>query len=132
MILIIVGKNRVAQIKVKLSEWEKRHWVVVGTQQYKIYPNHLMRVVRTKYGRPIKDEEGMIYPENGAVPWHTDPEFFKMDKSLSEIDEHKLMLAESRVNIGSFIARAGKNLKGLSGAIPLLIGAFVFVYIWVF
>lgn len=128
MIAIIVGENRMVIGKVKLKDWEMHHWYLSGTQLYKMYPDAMTRINRTKYGRPIREEEGQMWRENAVVPYHPKGQYYGMDKQLSEIVEHKLMVNNHKVQLRDLIARNKISIGELSKAVPMIIAGIVILW----
>lgn len=129
---IIIGRNRAVIGKVKLKDWESRHWYLCGTQLYKMYPDGLTRTIITRYGRRQTDEEAIIYRENGTRPYHPRNVSYSTDKILSEIDEHKLMTIPRGAGILDLVTRRRREIKGLIGYLPLIVAGFVVLYAVVF
>lgn len=125
---IIMGRNRAVIGKVKLKEWESKHWYLCGTQLYKIYPDSLTRTLVTKYGVRKADEEVIVFKENGTIPYHPHGVSFGTDKVLSEIDEHKLMSSNRPVGILNLIVRHKRDINALIGALPILVAAGVVLF----
>ena len=67
MKVYIIGRNRVEMCTVKPRDYDK-HFFVTRGQLYKMYPDNLMRTIRYEYGVRRRDEEVIIYPENGVKP----------------------------------------------------------------
>lgn len=146
MLAYIIGRNRVVIGKVSLRDWEKYHWYLSGSQLYRMYPDQMVRVVRTKYGHPIKDEEGMQWPENGLIPYHPrghhirneegelvlDLQYYTLSKQLSDIREHMLMVpGTKKVRIGDMVAKNRGLFKELKPWIPLIVAGILFLWIWI-
>ena len=129
MLAIIVGVDRVVIDKVKLKDWEKYHYYLNATQLYKMYPNHLMRIERTKYGHRIRSEEGQIWPENGVIPYHRGGMDYSMNKLISEIREHMLMVKNHRVQLRDLITRRHLSLSEFAKALPMLIVGAVLLWV---
>ena len=128
--MIIIGRNRVELCKLKTSQLEK-HWALVrGSQIYKVYPEGLTRMVRSRYGKEIHDEEVIIYAENSTVPHLTHGMDYSAGKVLSEIDEHKLVTYPGKTKSPWFKAIGGQS--GLNKLLPFLILGAVLVYAFVF
>lgn len=133
MLAYIIGRNRVVIGKVRLKDWERFHWYLSGTQLYKMYPDQMTRVIRTKYGHPIKDEECMAWHENSIIPYHPKGglDGYRMDKQLSDIREHMLMVPDKKkVQIGNIVAKNRGLMKELRPMIPIIIGAVIFLWVW--
>ena len=145
MLAYIIGRNRVVIGKVSLKDWEKYHWYLSGSQLYRMYPDQMVRVVRTRYGHPIKDEECMTWHENALIPYHPrghhvlnevgelvpDLQFYKLDRQLSDIREHMLMVpGRKKVHLGDIVAKHRGLFRDVRPWIPLLIGAVVFLWVW--
>lgn len=125
---IIMGRNRAVIGKVKLKEWEAKHWYLCGTQLYKMYPDGLTRTIITRYGVRKADEEVIIYKENGTIPYHSRGVSYSTDKVLSEIDEHKLMTSTRPVGIFDLVMRHRRDINAVIGYLPILIGAGIVLF----
>lgn len=125
---IIMGRNRAVIGKVKLKEWEAKHWYLCGTQLYKMYPDSLTRTIVTKYGVRKTDEEIIVYKENATIPYHPHDVSFSTDKVLSEIDEHKLMSGTRPVGIFELVLKHRRDINALIGYLPFLIGAGIVLF----
>lgn len=128
MIAIIAGENRMVIGKVKLKDWEMHHWYLSGTQLYKMYPDAMTRINRTKFGHPIREEEGQMWRENAVVPYHPRGQYYGMDKQLSEIVEHKLMVNNHRVQLRDFVIRNKTNVRDLIKAFPMVIAGVIILW----
>lgn len=106
MKLIIVGRNRAQISKVKLKTWEMRRWFVSGTDQYKMPPDAFQRIISTRYGHPIKDDEGMIFHEGSLTPYHCRNQDFSANRLLMEVRAHKVMAKNGKVRFKDLIAKA--------------------------
>lgn len=125
MRVILIGRNRAVIAKVPLRNWEKYHWYLLGSQLYKLYPDGIQRFKITRYGRPVRDDEGAVFKENAVVPYHGGGQSYEMDKVLSEIAEHKLMVSH-KVAIGDIAGKLRRSYKALAGSVPMIaIVAFV-------
>ena len=145
MLAFIIGRNRAVIGKVKLKDWEKYHWYLSGSQLYRMYPDQMVRVIRTRYGHPIKDEEAMQWHENALIPYHPrghhvrnengelvpDLEFYKLSRQLSDIREHMLMVpGKKKVRLKDIVAKNRSLIRELVGYVPLMIAGIIFL--WVF
>lgn len=145
MLAFIIGRNRAVIGKVKLKDWEKYHWYLSGSQLYRMYADQMVRVIRTRYGHPIKDEEAMQWHENSLIPYHPrgkptvledgtvvpDLQFYTLSRQLSDIREHMLMVPDKKkVKLRDIVARNKSALRELPQYIPLIIAGIIFL--WVF
>lgn len=131
MIALIRGENRIVIGKVKLKDWELHHYYLSGTQLYKMYPDAMTRINRTKYGHPIREEEGQMWCENAVIPYHPRGQCYSMNKQLSEIVEHKLMVNNHKVQLRDLIARNRISIGELTKAIPMIIAGVVILWVLV-
>ena len=130
MMVIIVGNNRVEYCKVNKKD-EGLHFFKTRGQLYKVYPNGLSRLRVFDYGgKQIADEEVIIFYENETTPYDTYEIDYTMDRLLSDVDRHKMMLpsrgggfAKQRI----WFTTAAINLYKLIG-LPGLIAGIVVVY----
>lgn len=129
---IIVGRNRVEIGRVKIKTWQNKRWYVTGTDLYKMSPDSFQRIISTKYGHPIRDDEGMIYCEGAICPYHPNNQLFTANKILTEIRQHKLMLSDKKVSLGDLVGRNRANIRELRAAAPMLLVAFIVVWAVVF
>lgn len=132
MEVIIFGKNRVEVCKVPPKQYE-RHFYLTRDQLYKCYPDGLTRMRRTKYGHAAGDEEVICYKENAIVPYNIQKQEYTMDKILSEIDEHKLMIGNAnKKTLRLTIKNAVSVWKQMFPILPFMIVGFILVYAVVF
>lgn len=145
MLAFIIGRNRAVIGKVKLRDWEKYHWYLSGSQLYRMYPDQMVRVIRTRYGHPIKDEEAMQWHENALIPYHPrghhvrnengelvpDLEFYKLSRQLSDIREHMLMVpGKKKVRLKDIVAKNRSLIRELVGYVPLMIAGIIFLWVY--
>ena len=145
MLAFIIGRNRAVIGKVRLKDWEKYHWYLSGSQLYRMYADQMVRVIRTRYGHPIKDEEAMQWHENSLIPYHPrgkptvledgtvvpDLQFYTLSRQLSDIREHMLMVPDKKkVKLRDIVAKNKSALRELPQYIPLIIAGIIFL--WVF
>lgn len=145
MLAFIIGRNRAVIGKVKLKDWEKYHWYLSGSQLYRMYPDQMVRVIRTRYGHPIKDEEAMQWHENALIPYHPrghhvrnengelvpDLEFYKLSRQLSDIREHMLMVpGKKKVRLKDIVAKNRSLIRELVGYVPLMIAGIIFLWVY--
>ena len=127
MLAIIKGADRIVMEKVKIKQWEKHHYYLNSTQLYKMYPDAMTRVRRYKYGHPIRSEESQMWKENAAIPYHPRGQCYDMDKQISEIFEHQLMLKQG-TRLTALIAKKPIKLKDIESALPLIVVGFVILW----
>lgn len=145
MLAFILGRNRAVIGKVRLKDWEKYHWYLSGSQLYRMYPDQMVRVVRTRYGHPIKDEEAMQWHENSLIPYHPrgnhkldengapvpDLQFYTLSRQLSDIREHMLMVpGKKKVKLKDIVAKNRSLIRELVGYVPLMIAGVIFLWVY--
>ena len=145
MLAFIIGRNRAVIGKVKLKDWEKYHWYLSGSQLYRMYPDQMVRVIRTRYGHPIKDEEAMQWHENSLIPYHPrgkpivtedgttipDLQFYTLSRQLSDIREHMLMVpGKKKVKLKDIVAKNRSLIRELVGYVPLMIAGVIFLWVY--
>lgn len=92
MMVIIVGEDRVEFCTVKKQD-EHLHFFKTRGQLYKVYPNGLTRARIFDYdGMEIGSKEVIIFYENETHPYDTHDIDYTMDRLLSDVDRHKMML----------------------------------------
>lgn len=106
MKIIIVGRNRVQISKVKLKTWENKRWFVTGTDQYKMPPDGFQRIIATKYGHPLRDDEGLIFREGALAPYHCRNQDYTINRLLMEVRAHKVMAVNGKVKLKDLFAKA--------------------------
>lgn len=145
MLAFIIGRNRAVIGKVKLKDWEKYHWYLSGSQLYRMYSDQMVRVIRTRYGHPIKDEEAMQWHENSLIPYHPrghhvrnengelvpDLQFYTLSRQLSDIREHMLMVpGKKKVKLKDIVAKNRSLIRELVGYVPLMIAGVIFLWVY--
>lgn len=128
MHVYIIGKNTARLGRIRKGELDK-HFFASRGQLYKVYPEAVARLHRTKYGVELDNEEVIIYSENSTIPWKTNEVDYSADKVLSEIDEHKLVNYGGTVKknpIGRLLRdkNLGNNMVWILAGI-VLAGAFI-------
>lgn len=132
MIAIIKGENRVVMGKVRLKEWESHHYYLSGTQLYPMYPDAMIRVIRTKYGHRINDEEAQAWHENSTIPYHAKRQSYSMDKTISNIMNRQLMTTTRK---GYDLAKlAIKNrrsiMQDMAALLPFVLVGLILLRAW--
>lgn len=145
MLAFIIGRNRAVIGKVKLKDWEKYHWYLSGSQLYRMYADQMVRVIRTRYGHPIKDEEAMQWHENSLIPYHPrgkpivtedgmtipDLQFYTLSRQLSDIREHMLMVpGKKKVKLKDIVAKNRSLFRELVGYLPLMLAGIIFLWVY--
>lgn len=134
MMLIVIGSSRAEMIKVKKRDYEK-HFLVTRGQLYKLYPDGLERCFVYDYGVRKDDEEMIVYPENGIIPYHPRRQMYTMAKILSEIDNHKNCIGGKRGFFGDPLAAMGAARsiwRELSLILPFIVAGVVLLWAMVF
>ena len=129
---IIIGKNRVEIGRVKIKTWQMKRWYLTGADLYKMPPEDFKRVLSTRYGHPIRDDEGMIYHEGALEPYHPVNSKHSANKIVSEIRQHKQMISEKKVTMRDIVGKHQKDLKEIRAAAPMLLVGFIVVWAVVF
>lgn len=118
MKVYIIGRNRVEMCKVKPKDYDK-HFFATRGQLYKMYPDNLMRTIRYEYGVRRKDEEIIVYPENGVKPLHPRNGDYNQARTMARVDLHRMPNgAHKPRNILSMYKEAKNEIKA---ALPLLV-----------
>lgn len=132
MIAIIKGENRCVMGKVRVKDWETRHYYLSGSQLYPMYPDAMVRVIRTRYGRRVADEESQMWKENSTIPYHAKTQLYTMNKTISNIMNRQLMTANKRKY--SLAALAIKNrrsiMRDLTAMLPFILVGFILLRAW--
>ena len=107
MKMIIVGRNRVQISTVKLKTWENKRWFVTGTDQYKMPPDGFTRIIVTRYGHRLKDEEGIVTHEGALAPYHCRNQDYSINRLLMEVRAHKTLASngKGKVDLKKIIAK---------------------------
>ena len=129
---IIIGKNRVEIGRVKTKTWQMKRWYLTGADLYKMPPEDFKRIISTRYGHPIRDDEGMIYKEGSLEPYHPKNALYTATKIVSEIRQHKQMISERKVTMRDIVGHHQKDLRELRAAAPMLLVGFIVLWAVVF
>lgn len=89
MKVIIIGRNRAEFCTIKRGD-EEKHWVRTRGQTYMVMPDGLTRVIQTKHGKRVDDDEIMVFSENASKPYAT--------VSANQVCYHPSMLT-GRINL---------------------------------
>lgn len=130
MMLIIIGSSRAEMVKVRKRDYDK-HFLVSRSQLYKIYPDGLERCFVYEHGRRKADEEVIVYPENGIIPYHPRRQMYNMGKILSEIDNHKNCIGERHGLFGNSVVAFGgmrSIWRELAPIAPIVIAGIVLLW----
>lgn len=133
MMLFVIGVNRAELIKVKRRDFNK-HFLVTRGQLYKIYPDGLSRCFVYDNGDRMGDEEIIVYPENGIIPYHPRRQLYTMTKILSEIDNHKNCVSKKGI-FGDSLAAIGSVRsvwREISFMVPMVVAGAILLYAMVF
>ena len=129
MIVVIVGENRVEFCKVKIQD-EHLHFFKTRGMLYKVYPNGLTRCRVFDYGLELKSEEVIIFYENETHPYDEHDIDYTMDRLLSDVDRHKMMLPTRGGRFGKpkiWFTNVATSLYKWLG-IPGIVGAVIVIY----
>lgn len=129
---IIIGKNRVEIGRVKIKTWQMKRWYLTGADLYKMSPEDFKRIISTRYGHPIRDDEGMIYKEGALEPYHPKNSCYTANKIVSEIRQHKQMISDKKVSLRDIVGTHKKDLRELRAAAPMLLVGFIVLWAVVF
>lgn len=129
---IIVGVNRAEIGKVKLKTWQLKRWYLTGADLYKMSPEDFQRIISTKYGHPIRDDEGLIYPEGALAPYHPKHALYSANKIVSEIRQHKQMISDKKVRWTELVGKHSRDLRELRKSWPMLLVGFIVLWAVVF
>lgn len=135
MKIIIVGRNRVQISKVKLKTWENKRWFVTGTDQYKMPPDGFQRIIATRYGHPVKDDEGLIFHEGSLAPYHCRNQDYSINRLLMEVRAHKVMATNNgKVNLKDMLAKVKVRswLRELSVSGPTVLVIVIVLWALIF
>lgn len=125
MKVYILGRNRVEMGNVKTKDLDKHFYVTRG-QLYKMYPDNLTRMIRYEYGVRRKDEEAIIYPENGTVPLQPRNGDYDQRLTMALIDAHRM---PNGAHKSKSILTQYKEARGeIKAAVPFLIVAVAFLW----
>lgn len=129
---IIIGKNRVEIGRVKIKTWQLKRWYLTGADLYKMSPEDFKRITETRYGHPVRDDEGMIYKEGSLEPYHPKNALYTANKIVSEIRQHKQMISEKKVTMRDIVGHHQKDLRELRAAWPMLLVGFIVLWAVIF
>lgn len=124
MIVIIVGNNHVDYCKIRVSDQQKKLFVL-RQQLYKVVPEGLIRMRRYREdGSEIESEEVTIYPEGGSAPYDTLPGVsYYQDDVLPEIDMIKGSVGPSALRKNALLMKA----KAISDNLLIPYGGLIIV-----
>ncbi len=125
MMLIIVGQNRVKFVKIKPKDYGKDFANADG-QLYKVYPDGLTRVRWTDWRGNVHEDEAVIYLENSIVPYHPRAVDYSADRTLAQIDEHKL--ANGGKSADSVFKAASSMWRTLAPIAPMIIAGVILIW----
>lgn len=124
MMVIIIGENRVEYCKVKKQD-EHLHFFQSRNQLYKLYPNGLTRTRIFDYdGLEVANEEAIIFYENETHPYDTHDIDYSMDRLLSDVDRHKMMLPSKAGRKKLWASSVGMQIYkwlGIPGIVAVLV-----------
>lgn len=128
MMVIIIGENRAEYCQIKRQD-EHLHFFQTRGQLYKIYPNGLTRARFFDYdGLEVANEEVVIFFENETHPYDTHGIDYTMDRLLSDVDRHKMMLPTRGASKPKLWATSvGTSIYKWLG-LPGIVAALVVVY----
>lgn len=129
---IVIGVNRVEVGRVKVKTWQLKRWYLTGADLYKMSPEDFQRIISTRYGHPIRDDEGLIYPEGALCPYHPKHALYSANKIVSEIRQHKQMIAEKKISWKELVGKHRADLKELRAAAPMLLVGFIVLWAVIF
>ena len=96
MMAIIIGKNRVEYMRIRKKDLDK-HFFKRRGQMYMIYPECLTPVEVYHNGVGVESESGIVFPENGTMPYNCrHPALYDMDSLLSKVHEVQLIAKNKR------------------------------------
>ena len=132
MMVIIVGENMIDYCTVNRHD-EGLHFYKTRGQLYKVYPNGLTRMRVFDYGgMEIKNEEVIIFYENETHPYDTHDIDYTMDRLMSDVDRHKMMLPNKGINKQRIwftnVAKSFYKWLGLPGIIGIVVVVYALLH----
>lgn len=129
MLVIIIGENRVEYNKIKKKDYNKLFFER-RDQAYKVAPDGLVHLRIVDWKGRAKDEECVVYPENGSVPYDTLPGVsYRQDHVFEELDLIRDVNRGKLFKRNPFMHRVNEVVDAFY---PLLgIGILAGVFLWV-
>ena len=129
MMVIIIGTNRAAMCKVPVKD-QDTHFFMTRKQLYKVYPDGMSRMrIYDEDGIEQESEEVQAYAGNAGVPYDPRHDSYGPDRSLAEIDEHKLMGGSKTIWPYRIYFTQARNIwRELAPIFPLIVAGVVLLY----